>query len=80
LTGRSYETGDTYQVYANPVYWLKRNIPVYTEEKTDEGFTHSYVLRISWVMKNDDEDDDENLNIVQNNKETDMIYITAAVH
>lgn len=79
LTGRSYDTGDAYQAYANPVYWLKRGIPVYTEEKTDEGFTHSYVLRISWIMKNDN-NNDEDLDVVQNNKETDMIYITAAVH
>ena len=80
LTGRSYDTGDTYQAYANPVYWLKRDIPVYTEEKTDEGFTHSYVLRISWIMKSNNNNNNDNLDIVQNNKETDMIYITAAVH
>ena len=79
LTGRSYDTGDSYQVYANPVYWLKRDIPVYTEEKTDDGFTHSYVLRVSWVMRNEN-DDREDLDIVQNNKETDIIYITTAVH
>ncbi len=80
LTARSYDTDtDTYQVFANPVYWLKRDIPVYTEEKTDDGFTHSYVLRISWVMKSNN-DDVNDLDVVQNNKETDMIYITAAVH
>lgn len=79
LTERSYDMGDNYQVYANPVYWLKRGIPVYTEEKTDDGFTHSYVLRVSWIMRSED-DDREDLEIVQNNKETDIIYITTAVH
>jgi hypothetical protein len=76
LKGRSYGTGDTYQDYANPVYWLKRDIPVYTEEKTDAGFTHSYVLRISWTMKNSNINNDDNLDVVQNNKETDMIYFS----
>lgn len=82
LTSRSYDQSDGKQKYANPVYWLKRGIPVYTEEKTDEGFTHSYVLRISWIMPESltDTDREEKLDIVQNNKETDMIYITAAVN
>lgn len=82
LTSRSYDGTDTFQKYANPVYWLKRGIPVNTEEKTDEGFTHSYVLRVSWIMTGSltPEQREENLDIVQNNKETDMIYITAAVN
>ena len=77
LTARSYDGGEHYQAYANPVYWVKRDIPVYTEEKGDDGFTHSYVLRISWVMKGEN-DDVGNLEVVQNNKETDVIYITAS--
>ncbi len=82
LTTRSYnvgEDGDSFQKYANPAYWIKRNIPVYAIEKTDTGFTHPYVLRISWVMPDSIEDNERelNLDIVQNNKETDMIYITA---
>lgn len=77
LTARSYDGGETHQIYASPVYWVARGIQVYTEEKTDDGFTHSYVLRISWVMK-DEGDNADNLAVVQNNKETDIIYITAA--
>ena len=82
LTSRSYDGTDSYQKYANPAYWLKRGIPVYTEEKSDDGFTHSYVLRVSWIMADtlSPEQREENLDIVQNNKETDMIYITAAVN
>lgn len=81
LTNRSYDNNDSYQAYANPLYWLKRNITVYSEEKTDVGFTHSYVLRVSWQMPDvtDSNFNRENINAVQNNKETDMIYITAAV-
>lgn len=82
LTSRSYDGTDNYQKYANPVYWLKRGIPVYTEEKSDDGFTHSYVLRVSWIMSGSltDQEREEDLDIVQNNKETDMVYITAAVN
>ena len=84
LTGRSYnKTGanddDDLQKYADPAYWIKRGIVVHSIQKQDGGFTHAYVLRISWIMPNsiNDSDREENLDIVQNNKETDMIYITA---
>lgn len=82
LKGRSYDVGDggdNVQKYANPAYWIKRGIVVHSIQKQDGGFTHPYVLRISWIMSAsiDDAAREEDLNIVQNNKETDMIYITA---
>ena len=82
LKGRSYDVGtngDNVQQYANPAYWIKRGIVVHSIQKQDGGFTHPYVLRISWIMSSsiDDEAREEDLDIVQNNKETDMIYITA---
>ena len=82
LKGRSYDVGtngDNVQQYANPAYWIKRGIVVHSIQKQDGGFTHPYVLRISWIMSTsiDDEAREEDLDIVQNNKETDMIYITA---
>ncbi len=82
LKARSYDTGengDNLQQYANPAYWIKRGIVVHSIQKQDGGFTHSYVLRISWIMPTSisDTEREENLDIVQNNKETDMIYITA---
>lgn len=82
LKRRSYDVGtngDNVQQYANPAYWIKRGIVVHSIQKQDGGFTHPYVLRISWIMSTsiDDEAREEDLNIVQNNKETDMIYITA---
>lgn len=82
LKARSYDIGtggDSLQKYANPAYWIKRGIVVHSIQKQDGGFTHSYVLRISWIMPNSisDTEREEDLDIVQNNKETDMIYITA---
>ena len=79
LTSRSYDAGDGFQKYANPAYWIKRDIKVHSIQKQDGGFTHPYVLRISWIMSNtsNDNEREEDLDIVQNNKETDMIYITA---
>lgn len=79
LTSRSYDTGDGFQKYANPAYWIKRGIVVHSIQKQDGGFTHPYVLRISWIMPDSVNDTmhESNLDIVQNNKETDMIYITA---
>ena len=79
LTSRSYDAGDSFQKYANPVYWLKRNIEVYSIQKQDGGFTHPYVLRVSWIMPESITQTmhESNLDVVQNNKETDIIYITA---
>lgn len=79
LTSRSYDVGDNIQKYANPAYWIKRGIVVHSIQKQDGGFTHSYVLRISWVMQDSVNATmhESNLDVVQNNKETDMIYITA---
>lgn len=79
LTSRSYDTGDNFQKYANPAYWIKRGIVVHSIQKQDGGFTHSYVLRISWIMQNSITESmhESNLDVVQNNKETDVIYITA---
>ena len=82
LKGRSYDVGtngDNIQQYANPAYWIKRGIIVHSIQKQDSGFTHPYVLRISWIMSSyiDDKAREEDLDVVQNNKETDMIYITA---
>lgn len=79
LTSRSYDEDDTFQKYANPAYWIKRGIVVHSIQKQDGGFTHSYVLRISWVMQDSVNATmhESNLDVVQNNKETDMIYITA---
>lgn len=79
LTSRSYDEDDNFQKYANPAYWIKRGIVVHSIQKQDGGFTHSYVLRISWVMQDSVNATmhESNLDVVQNNKETDMIYITA---
>lgn len=61
-------TIQTYQnvnVHAEPLYWQVKNIPV-TGQLGDAGFIDYYVLKIKWEGKG-----------MTNNKETDMIYITA---
>lgn len=52
-------------VYAEPLYWQVKNIPV-MGQLGDVGFVDYYVLKINWKDKK-----------LTNNKETDMIYITA---
>lgn len=69
---RNYTVGEntTYDYvneYAEPLYWQEKNIQV--NYKKDNGdFVDYYVLKITWT-----ED-------FSNNKETDMIYITARRH
>lgn len=61
------ETYDNVNEYAEPLYWQKENLAV--NYKKDNGeFVDYYVLKIIWT-----ED-------FYNNKETDMIYITARRH
>ena len=68
----SYDTTDSRQEYAEPLYWqtsssITANDKVYDEDDDDKAFRNYYVLRVTW--KSD----------VQNDKETDLIYITAQV-
>ena len=57
---------DNVQKSAEPLYWKSTNEEVLPEKKDDTGYyVNYYILRIKW---------DENVN---NNKETDMIYIMA---
>ena len=51
--------------YAEPLYWQVKGLPV-TGQVGDAGFVDYYVLKIKWENKN-----------LTNNKETDMLYITA---
>lgn len=51
--------------YAEPLYWQVKGLPV-TGQVGDAGFVDYYVLKIKWEDKN-----------LTNNKETDMLYITA---
>ena len=68
----SYETTDSRQEYAEPLYWQTSNSITANDEEYDENedeheFRNYYVLRVTW--KSD----------VKNDKETDLIYITAQV-
>ena len=82
---KSYELTDSLQRYAEPIYWQTKS-PVVAKDtdasggsfdeyesfyhKVDENkFLNFYVLRVSW-----------NAGAVSNDKETDLIYITAQVN
>lgn len=81
-TQPSYNNGDSRQMFAEPLYWqTKQAIDAnavdtadgnkkYNEadEDDEKAFLNYYVLRISWAA-----------GAVTNDKETDMIYITAQV-
>lgn len=68
---RSYGDGDSVQKYANAAYWQANTI---TTTLVDSEFCDYYILEITWSQN-------ENAwNYVKNDKETDMIYITAEVH
>ena len=62
----TYGTYGNVQQAAEPLYWKSANQEALPQgSKTDSGYVNYYILRISW---------DET---VQNNKETDMIYLMA---
>ena len=63
----SLESGGTYErvnQYAEPIYWQAKHLPI-AGQVTDGVFVDYYVLKITWDSS------------FTNNKETDMIYITA---
>ena len=61
----NYSSYDKVNEYAEPLYWQATGLPV-TGQVGDVGFVDYYVLKIKWENKN-----------LTNNKETDMLYITA---
>lgn len=70
----SYKTGDKKQKFAEPLYWqtgspIVANNSTYDEENDNEKlFRNYYVLEVSW-----------NNALITNDKETDLIYLTAQV-
>ena len=68
---KSYDEGDTRQKFAEPLYWqsdaIKANEAPYDYNSAERAFVNYYVLTVSWGTD------------VQNDKETDMIYLTAQV-
>lgn len=75
-----YTSTDSYQKYAQALYW-KKPLPITgysTDDIGNNDFDHYYVLRLSWTS--DDNASEDDIDVVQNNKETDIVYITAAVH
>lgn len=66
LHKESYESYNKVQKNAEPLYW-QTSEAINPTKNNGQGFVDYYILEISW---NDD---------VLNNKETDMIYITAGI-
>lgn len=68
----SYNPGDKRQKFAEPLYWqtsdpIIANASPYDKDPEPRSFQNYYVLRVSWTQD------------VKNDKETDMIYLTAQV-
>ena len=64
----TYETYDNVQQAAEPLYWKsdeQETLPDKQQDATGEFYVNYYILHISWDKT------------VQNNKETDMIYLMA---
>ena len=65
LHKESYDSYKNVQENAEPLYWQSDEIQ--PENNSGQGFVDYYILEISW---NDD---------VRNDKETDMVYLTAGI-
>ncbi len=72
LKSRSYDNTDSVQKYADAAYWKADTITT-TQDQNNE-FCDYYILEVSWSRTEGDP------HYVTNDKETDMIYITAAVN
>ena len=82
---KSYDSGDALQYYAEPIYWQTKSPVVakgvdasgssfdeyssFYHEVEENKFLNFYILRVSW-----------NAGALSNDKETDLIYITAQVY
>lgn len=73
----TYDEGDNPEIYAVPVY-LKTEVPQKHPENATDSYDY-YILEISWDSSADTSNENfEKWNMAVNNKETDMIYITAS--
>lgn len=66
LHDKSYDGYDLVQKNAEPLYWQNRD-PI-THDQSMRSFVDYYILEVSW-----------NSSEVSNNKETDMVYLTAGM-
>ena len=67
----SYDAANSRQDFAEPLYWQSSQITAedshYDDEPAERSFRNYYILRVSWGID------------VVNDKETDLIYLTAQV-
>ena len=73
---KNYINGDKVNIYAAPLYSIARNISRNDESIDDSAERDYYVLRLKWKYK-DSLSDSEKWNYALNNKETDIVYISA---
>jgi len=74
---------DAPQMFAKALYWQNTSpIEVDLSDDNVHSFEHPYILKISWSQQGQDDEDaeDDAIDFVHNNKETDMVYITAEVN
>lgn len=77
------KTADAPQVFAKALYWQNSEaITVDLNDDNTKKFEDAYILKVSWSQEGQDNvnANDDDITFVHNNKETDMIYITAEVH
>lgn len=67
LVGKSYAAYTQIQKNAKPLYWCSDAVA------TDGEFSDYYIITVSWTMQQINNDE------ISNNKETDLVYITAGV-
>ena len=72
---KTYDNGDTPQAYAVPLY-LKTASP-FKHEASNKDDPDYFILELTWNGSENDTTDYAQWNKAENNKETDIIYITA---
>lgn len=76
---RNYADGDEVNQYVKPIYSVARRIPQLNENEDGSSNRDYFAIKLSWTKgtNNLTENDSNYWNYAYNNKETDIIYISA---
>ncbi len=74
---KNYESGDTANIYAEPIYSIARDIRRNDVSVDGTEGRDYFVLRLTWTVKDTLDSGDNEWNYAYNNKETDIVYISA---
>lgn len=76
---KNYEQGDEVNQYVEPIYSVARRIPQLSADEDGSGDRDYFAIKITWVSgdNNKTDADSDYWNYAFNNKETDIIYISA---